>query len=157
MKTLLIAFGTLSHPGLREAADEYVRRLGKDFEEIELREIRLPDRPSEKEMLRALDGEADRVFGKIPEGACVISLCVEGETLSSEKLAKKEEEIASRGFSALVYVVGSSYGLSEKVKERSFFRLSLSPMTFPHQLARVVLLEQIYRAREIRKNSKYHK
>ncbi len=157
MKTELIVFGTLSHPGLREAADEYVKRLGKDFSEKELKEVRLPDKPSEKEILRALDEEAEKIFSRLSGNPYLISLCVEGRKMTSEALASLEEGLPEKGYSSVVYVIGSSYGLSDRVKKASALCLSLSDMTLPHQIARLVLLEQIYRAKEIRKGSRYHK
>ena len=109
------------------------------------------------EIEAALDSEGKKILEKIPPLSYVISLCIEGKTLSSEALSEKIASLKVQGNSSLVFIIGGSYGLSQTVKERSDFRLSMSPMTFPHQLARVMLLEQLYRALGIEAGSKYHK
>ena len=118
--------------------------------------VRLSDNPSRTEIDNALEREAEIILKKVPENSTVISLCVEGKEFSSEGFAEKIKEQSAYGKN-LVFVIGSSYGLSEKVKKSSDIRLSVSQMTFPHQLFRVMLLEQIYRAFKINEGSTYHK
>ena len=105
----------------------------------------------------ALEKEAANLFQKLPKGAKLIAMCVEGKTRSSEELAKMMADGASRGESHLVFLIGGSFGLHPSIKAQAAYRLSMSPMTFPHQLARVMLLEQTYRACKILSGEKYHK
>jgi 23S rRNA (pseudouridine1915-N3)-methyltransferase len=117
----------------------------------------LPENPSQKQIDSALEDEAKRISAKIPPQSRVISLCIEGRQKSSEELAKMLESAAVNGASSITFIIGSSFGLSEKIKISSDERISMSKMTFPHQLARVMLLEQLYRAFSINNNGKYHK
>ena len=136
------------------AFEEYFKRLGA-FVKPELREIaeeRLPEQPSEREIAQALKREAAEILKAVPKGAYTVALCVEGKAMSSEELAQ-----ALEGQARLCFIIGGSFGLSSEVKSRGALRLSMSPMTFPHQLARVMLLEQIYRAFQISSGGKYHK
>ena len=111
----------------------------------------------ETEIEKALDSEAEMIIPKIPKGAYVVPLCIEGKQLSSEELARKLDEVALDGKSEIAFIIGSSFGLSEAIKNKTDLKLSMSRMTFPHQLARVMLLEQLYRAGQIRSGGKYHK
>ena len=142
-----------------DAAAEYLKRLSRycKAEVIELPEERLPEAPSPAQIEAALSREADAVRGKLPQGCLLIALCVEGKLCSSEELAAFLSESAVRGGSHVVFLIGSSFGLHPSLKAMAAKRLSLSPMTFPHHLARVMLLEQIYRAFQIRQGTKYHK
>ena len=138
---------------------EYKKRLGAfcRFEVEELTEQRLSENPSEKEIAAALDKEAAEIEKRIPAGAAVIAMCVEGKEMSSPALAKQLQSWTNAGKSRLCFIVGGSCGLSEKIKARADLRLSVSPMTFPHHLFRVMLAEQIYRAFTILEGSRYHK
>ena len=159
MNVRIICLGKLKERYLRDMCDEYVKRLGTlcKISIIELNPERLSDAPSQNEIKAALEKEGKQILSKISKGEKVIALCVEGSMLSSEALSEKLANIASEGSSAVCFIIGSSCGLSDEVKSRADFRLSMSPMTFPHQLARVLLLEQIYRAFSISAGSKYHK
>lgn len=158
IKVTLIALGKLKEKYLREAVLEYEKRLSRycDLEIIELKPVKLPDNPSKAQVDAALLKEAELIFKKLPKNAELYTLCVEGKQLSSEDFAEKIYDISSQG-RGIAFVIGSSYGLSESVKTLSKTRLSLSKMTFPHQLFRVMLLEQVYRAFKINEGSTYHK
>ena len=138
---------------------EYTKRLAAycKLEIIELPEQRLPQSPSQGEIEQALDKEAALIEAKIPQGAAVVALCVEGKAMSSEQLADYLGKLAVSGTSRLCLLIGGSCGLSERVKQRAALRLSMSPMTFPHHLARVMVLEQLYRAMNIAAGGRYHK
>ena len=123
----------------------------------ELPEQRLPERPSQKEIHAALEKEAQAIRARIPKGAAVIAMCVEGRLLSSEALARQLAGYAAGGTSKVCFLVGGSFGLDEGLKREASLRLSMSPMTFPHHLARVMLAEQIYRACTINAGTQYHK
>lgn len=155
----IICVGNLKEKYLKDAVGEYQKRLKAfcKFEIIELPEQKLPDNPSEKEIITALSKEAEKIVSKIPKGSAVIPMAIEGNQLSSEKLAGKLNELSLTGFSSVSFIIGSSFGLANEVKQKATFLLSMSPMTFPHQLARVMLCEQIYRAFSINNNTKYHK
>ena len=142
-----------------DAFAEYKKRLGAfcRFEVEELTEQRLSENPSEKEIAAALDKEAAEIEKRIPVGAAVVAMCVEGKEMSSPALAKQLQSWTNAGKSRLCFIVGGSCGLSEKIKARADLRLSVSPMTFPHHLFRVMLAEQIYRAFTILEGSRYHK
>lgn len=158
LRVKIICIGKLKEKYLREAQAEYLKRLGAfcKAEVVELPEAKLPDNPSEALIKDGLKKEAKKILAEIPAGAFVYSLCIEGKGISSEELAKKIEETANNT-STVVFIIGSSFGLDEEIKLQSAFKLSFSKMTFPHQLARIMLLEQIYRAFSINNNSKYHK
>lgn len=155
----LICVGKLKEKYLILAVDEYKKRLGAfcRFEIIELNEERLSDSPTPGELNSALEREAEKIIQNVPKDACLIALCVEGKELDSPELAKFISEKAVSGKSRLCFVIGGSFGLSERVKKLSELRLSMSRMTFPHHLARVMLAEQIYRAFTIIDGRKYHK
>ena len=155
----LICVGKLGEKFWAQAVQEYVKRLGAycKLEIMELHEQRLPQTPSEGETRQVLDKEAALIADKIPQGASVIALCVEGKEMSSEQLADYLGRLTVSGTSRLCLVIGGSCGLSDKIKARATLRLSMSPMTFPHHLARVMVLEQLYRALNIAAGGKYHK
>ena len=155
----ILAVGSVKEPYLRDAIREYSKRLSAycRLTVTECREERLPDSPSPAEIRTAVGREGDRLLEQIPKRAYVIALCVEGKELSSEELADRISSLAAGGYSELVFVIGGSDGLSDAVKERADLRLSFSRMTFPHQLMRVILTEQLYRAMNILGGGKYHK
>lgn len=153
-----ITLGTLKEQYLRDAAAEYEKRLGAfcRFENIQLKEERLSDSPSQSEIKSALERESAKILEQIPPRAYCVAMCVEGKQLSSEELAQRLET-AVQGTSDICFIIGSSFGLSDTVKQRADMRLSVSKLTFPHQLMRVILLEAVYRAFNIQKGTKYHK
>ncbi|MBO5305461.1 MAG: 23S rRNA (pseudouridine(1915)-N(3))-methyltransferase RlmH [Clostridia bacterium] len=154
----IVCVGTLKESYLREAIAEYEKRLSAfcSFSIVELKEYKLPDSPSPAEIEKALDEEADRILKAVLPRSYQIALCVEGKQFSSEKLAARLEEI-EQSFGAITLIIGSSHGLSSKVKAASDLRLSISELTFPHQLVRVMLMEIFYRCFNIIKGTKYHK
>lgn len=155
----LICVGRLREKFYTDAFAEYAKRLNPycHFECLELPEVRLSDRPSSAEISSALDKEADLVVKNIPQGSYLVALCVEGKKLSSEDLASVIREREGSGKPKLCFVIGSSFGLSDRIKQSADLRLSMSDMTFPHHLARVMLAEQIYRGFKINEGSSYHK
>ena len=155
----VICIGNLKEKYLKDAVVEYQKRLSSfaKFQIIELPEQKLPDNPSQSEINSALLKETEKIKSKIAKSSATVVLAIEGKELSSEKLAEKISEISLKGISTINFVIGSSFGLSEEIKREASFSLSMSPMTFPHQLARVMLCEQIYRAFSIINNTKYHK
>lgn len=155
----LIAMGKLKEKFYLSAAAEYEKRLNGycRFKILELPEVRLPEDPSPAEISAGLEKEAEMIFSKIPKGAWLCVLTPEGKLLSSEQLADKMKAVKLSGKSSACFLIGSSFGMSPRVKEKADFRLSMSPMTFPHHLARVMVLEQLYRAEAIQAGSKYHK
>lgn len=155
----LLCVGKLREPFYIAAAEEYRKRLRGlcRFDLIELPEERLPDSPSPAQIQQALEREGRQILTRIPKNAALIALCIEGTLLSSETLAQRLAAFGVQGSSSLCFVIGSSFGLHPDVKRQARLRLSLSPMTFPHHLARVMLLEQLYRAFQINQGSKYHK
>ena len=151
--------GRMREKHYEAAFAEYIKRLGA-YGKCEVREIteqRLGERPSEREIESALAREAQELERAIPKGAYVCALCVEGEMCSSEQLAQRLQALDTRGVSRICFIVGGSYGLDEGFKRRADFRLSMSRMTFPHHLARVMLAEQVYRAFTINAGTRYHK
>ncbi len=158
IKIHIICLGKLKEKYLVSAVSEYEKRLSRycTLNITELEPIRLPEKPSQSEIDTALLKEGEIIIKKIPQNSDVFTLCVEGKPLSSEKFAENISLSQNSGKN-LTFIIGSSYGLSEKVKTLSKLRLSFSQMTFPHQLFRVMLLEQIYRAFKINEGSAYHK
>lgn len=155
----VICVGKLGEKFWKQACDEYIKRLSGYCkpEVIELPEQKLPDTPSAGQIQNALEKEAKLIREKIPQGAAVIAMCVEGKTMSSEQLAQTIGNLTVSGTSKLAVLIGGSCGLDEGLKREAKIRLSMSPMTFPHHLARVMVLEQIYRALNIQGGGKYHK
>lgn len=159
MNVNFIAMGKLKESYFREACAEYSKRLGA-FARVSCAEpapVDLPQNPSAAQISQALELEASRIREHIKPASYIVALCVEGKELSSEALADKLAELGNRGISTVNFAVGSSFGLSEELKRSANFRMSMSTMTFPHSLARVMLYEQVYRAFSIINNSKYHK
>ena len=157
MNINLIVIGKLKEGYLRDACGEYIKRLGKycTFELHELEECRLSDSPSDKEIAAALKKEAEQIK-KYARGM-IVPMCIEGKQLTSPELSGKITEAGVSGQSIVTFIIGSSFGLDAEIKEMGALKLSMSKMTFPHQLARVMLLEQIYRAFQIAEGGKYHK
>lgn len=153
----LYCVGTLKERYWREACGEYEKRLGRfcRFSCVELEEYRLPANPSPAQIEQGLREEGARILARIPARETVAALCIEGKKFTSPDLGKLLEAQAMTG--SLALVIGGSYGLSPQVKERAQLRISMSDMTFPHQLARVMLLEQLYRGFMIQSGGKYHK
>ena len=158
IQVTLITVGNLKEPYLRDAAAEYKKRLSAfcRFEEVQLKEQKLSDDPSEKEIVASLTAEGKEILSALPSKAYRIALCVEGKQFSSPDFAARLEEVFART-GEVALVIGSSYGLSEEVKRACDLRLSVSEMTFPHQLMRVLLLEILYRSFQILHGGKYHK
>jgi 23S rRNA (pseudouridine1915-N3)-methyltransferase len=154
----VIAVGKLKEKYLADGCAEYYKRLGGlcRLDVIEIPAARLPENPSGLQIQSALGDEAGRILAKT-KGSLLVALCIEGDMLDSEQLAGRIQAFAQNGAGALSFVIGSSYGLSEALKAQAALRLSLSRMTFAHQLARLMLAEQLYRALSIGANGKYHK
>lgn len=155
----LIAMGKLKEKFYLSAAAEYAKRLGGfcRFTLLELPESRLPEDPSPAEIAAGLEKEADQILARIPKGAWFCVFTPEGKELSSEAFADKLRSVKGSGKSSACFLIGSSFGMAPRVKERADFRLSMGPMTFPHHLARIMVLEQLYRAEAIQAGSRYHK
>lgn len=158
----IICVGNLKEKYWRDACVEYAKRLGAfcKFSIIEVPESRLPKSYSDADIARVIETEGRRILEKLDKnaaGSFIATLCIEGRELSSIELAERLDKVAVGGKSRVNFVIGGSYGLSDEVKSRADLRLSMSPMTFPHQLARVMLCEQIYRAFSINADTKYHK
>lgn len=157
MNIVLIVIGKLKEEYLRSACAEYIKRLGRycTFELHELDECRLSDNPSDKEIAAALKKEAEQI--KRYAKGMIVPMCIEGKQLSSTELSEKITDAGVSGQSTVTFIIGSSFGLDPEIKAMGTLKLSMSKMTFPHQLARVMLLEQIYRAFQIAEGGKYHK
>ena len=156
----VVCVGKLKEAYWRDACAEYLKRLGAFCKPlvVELPESRLSQKPSDGEIAAALQSEAKLMTPYIEQkGAYNIAMCIEGKMLSSEELSVKLEQAGVSGFGTVNFFIGSSFGLDEEIKRACDLRLSISKMTLPHQLARVVLLEQIYRAYSISAGNKYHK
>ena len=155
----IICIWKLKEKYLKDAQNEYLKRLlaYSKTEIIELDEFKCSQNPSQSEIDKVISTEGEKIIAKIPNNSFVFSMCIEGNCISSEDLAKKIEQIPNMSKSTVCFIIGGSFGLSSEVKKLSDFKLSLSKMTFPHQLARVVLLEQVYRAFQINNGGKYHK
>ncbi|MBF0715773.1 23S rRNA (pseudouridine(1915)-N(3))-methyltransferase RlmH [Gemelliphila palaticanis] len=158
MKVTIVCVGKVKEKFYRDALNEYKKRLGAyiNLNIIEINDEKV-NNEVDAEINIAMEKEGNNILSKIKDTQYVITLEILGELISSEKLASKIENLGITGKSDVVFVIGGSYGLSDKVKQRSNYALSFSKMTFPHQLMRVVLLEQIYRAYKIIKREKYHK
>lgn len=159
MNIQIVCIGKLKEKYWEDAIKEYSKRLKRfaNLEIIELKEARLPENASaaDEEKVKQLEGE--EILKKIKKGTYVITLEIKGKELSSEELAKKFADLALEGKGDIALVIGGSLGLSPEVSQRANFKLSFSKMTFPHQMMRVVLLEQIYRSFKINNNETYHK
>lgn len=159
MKITLITVGKIKEKYFTDAIVEYAKRLSRycKLEIVEVADEKTPDGASEALENQIKEKEGERILSKVPEGAYVVALAIEGKQLDSEELADKMEKWNVNGVSHLVFIIGGSLGLTPKVLNRADFKLSFSKMTFPHQLMRVVLLEQVYRSFRIRNNEPYHK
>lgn len=155
----LICVGKMKERFYIDAAAEYEKRLGAyaKTEIVELNEVRLPDRPSDADIDAALMKEAELIRSKIPKGAAVISMCIEGTQPDSVGVADMLRKYGDGGVSRLCFIIGGSFGLHKSIKALSDEKISMSRMTFPHHLARVMLLEQLYRGFKIIEGGKYHK
>jgi len=159
MKITLISVGKIKEKYFTGAINEYAKRLTKycKLEQVEVPDEKAPENLSDKEMIQVKDKEGERILAKIPEQAYVIALAIEGKQLTSEELSKTIDKLGVSGTSHIVFVIGGSLGLADAVLKRANYKLSFSKMTFPHQLMKVVLLEQVYRAYRISRNEPYHK
>lgn len=154
----IVCVGGLKERYWRDACAEYCKRLSSwtKLRIIEISEERCTN-PSQAQIKAALDAEGERILEAFPEHSFVIALCIEGKKLDSEQLAEKLSDIMLSGKSHIAFIIGGSFGLSQAVKTRADLKFSMSDLTFPHQLARIMLLEQIYRAMSINMGGKYHK
>ena len=155
----VLCVGKLKEKFYQDAAGEYCKRLSGfcKLELLELPECKIKDSPSPAEVEAALKTEADAVESKLPKGAFVVAMAIEGKALSSEELSEIIQQNAISGVSRICFLLGSSLGLHERLKKRADLMLSMSRMTFPHHLARVMLLEQLYRSFQLLEGGKYHK
>lgn len=158
-KVTILCVGKLKERFYIDAAAEYVKRLQRlcRLEVIELPESRLPDDPSPAELRRALQTEAAAIRERLPKGGALVALCIEGKPCSSEELNRRLTDFGVQGKTQITFLIGGSVGLDGSLKQQADWRLSMSPMTFPHHMARIMLLEQIYRAYQIAGGAKYHK
>ena len=158
-KITVLCVGKLKEAFYEQAVKEYEKRLSRccKLELLELPEQRLGDEPSEAEIRQALKKEAALVEQKLPKGGALVALCIEGKPCSSEELSRRLTELGVQGKTQITFLIGGSVGLDESLKQQADWRLSMSPMTFPHHMARIMLLEQIYRAYQIAGGAKYHK
>lgn len=159
MRVTLIYVGSTSERFYAEAAAEYEKRISgfAAFQNVCVKEERIGDEASETLVAKCLAAEEQRIRSAIPKGAFTVALCIEGKQLSSEELAAKLGELGTGGTSSVAFIIGSSHGISPTLKASCNMRISMSKMTFPHMLARVMLTEQIYRAYTILADKKYHK
>ena len=159
MNVQLIVLGKLKEKYMKDFSSEYEKRLSAycKLTITELEPVKLSDNPSQSEIDSALNKETQMIMAKIPKNAFVFSMCIEGKQMSSEELSQKLNDIALSGKSSVVFIIGSSFGLSDEIKRMSDFKFSMSKMTFPHKLARIMIEEQIYRGFSISNNGKYHK
>lgn len=159
MKIRIVSVGRIKEKFMQEGIKEYSKRLSRycNLEIIEVDDEKAPENLSDKEMKQIKDKEGEKILSKIPTNSYIISLAIEGKNLSSEELSEKIESLMIEGTNEITFIIGGSLGLSKEVLETSNFKLSFSKMTFPHQLMRVVLLEQIYRGFRIMKGEPYHK
>ncbi|MGI6226117.1 MAG: 23S rRNA (pseudouridine(1915)-N(3))-methyltransferase RlmH [Peptococcales bacterium] len=159
MNIKIIAVGKLKEKFLKDGIGEYLKRL-KSYAKVEITEVaeeKEPTNSSPTDEIIVKDKEGERILEKIKPGGYLIALAIDGKQLSSEELAEKLEQLALEGKSDITLVIGGSLGLSDEVLKKAHFQLSFSRMTFPHQLMRLILVEQIYRAFKINKGEKYHK
>ncbi len=155
----IICIGKIKEKYFTDAIAEYSKRLGAfcKFNIIELDEEKLPQNPSDSQISATIKAEGERIIAKLSKNSYVVPMCIEGKMFSSTDLAYKMADVALTGKSTIDFIIGGSWGLSDEVKSKADLKLSMSKMTFPHQMARVILCEQIYRAFEIQNNGKYHK
>lgn len=158
-RVTILCVGKLKEKFYMEAAAEYAKRLQRHckLDILELAEQRLGDAPTQGDIDAALEREAASIREKLPRGGALIALCIEGQPLSSEDLAQRLMRFGLEGRSQLIFLIGGSVGLHPSLKAQADLCMSMSPMTFPHHLARVMLLEQLYRGYQILEGSRYHK
>lgn len=159
MKINIVCVGKIKEKYLKLGIDEFKKRLSKycKLEIIELEDEKAPENLSDKEMLMIKEKEGKKILSKIKDNSYVIALAIDGKNLSSEELAETINKLGVRGISNITFVIGGSLGLSDEVLSRADYKLSFSKMTFPHQLMRLILLEQVYRAYRINNGEPYHK
>ncbi|NIB82637.1 23S rRNA (pseudouridine(1915)-N(3))-methyltransferase RlmH [Streptococcus pseudopneumoniae] len=159
MKIKVVTVGKLKEKYLKDGISEYSKRISRfaKLEMIELSDEKTPDKASESENQKILEIEGQRILSKVGDRDFVIVLAIEGKTLSSEEFSKRLEEASIKGFSTLTFIIGGSLGLAQDVKNRANLSVSFGRLTLPHQLMRLVLVEQIYRAFTIQQGSPYHK
>ncbi|MBJ7541749.1 MULTISPECIES: 23S rRNA (pseudouridine(1915)-N(3))-methyltransferase RlmH [Streptococcus] len=159
MKVKIIAVGKLKEKYLKDGIAEYGKRMSRfaKFEIVELPDEKTPDNASDAQNHQIMEKEGDRILAKISDRDYVIVLAIEGKQLPSEEFSKVIADATLRGYSDIVFVIGGSLGLADKVKKRANLKLSFGLLTLPHQLMRLVLAEQIYRAFMIQQGSPYHK
>lgn len=155
----LICVGRLKDAFFDDASAEYLKRLTPfaKVNTVEIKQAPLSEKPSQTEITKALEAEGAEITKKIPAGSMVIAMCIEGKQMSSEKFSRIFTDAALTGRSHITFIIGGSCGIADSVKRQADIRMSMSEMTFPHRLARVMLLEQIYRAFKIASGEKYHK
>lgn len=158
-KVTILCVGKLKEKFYLEASGEYLKRLQRHCkcEVVELPEVRLSDNPSQADIDRALREEGEAIRKKLPKGGAVVALCIEGELLSSVALSDMLQKYGTEGKTQVTFLIGGSFGLDAALKREADRRISMSPMTFPHHMARIMLLEQVYRAYQITEGTKYHK
>lgn len=159
MNIKIIAVGKIKEKYIQDGIREFTKRLSRycTLEIIEIDDEKAPENLSEKEMEIVKQREGERIIAKIPQNSFIISLEIQGRSLTSEELSKKIEDLMIDGVNDITFIIGGSLGLSDDVASKSNFKLSFSKMTFPHQLMRLILLEQIYRSWRIMRNEPYHK
>ena len=159
MRINIVCVGKIKEKYLKLGIDEFKKRLSKycKLEIIELEDEKAPENLSDKEMLMIKEKEGKKILSKIKDNSYVIALAIDGKNLSSEELAETINKLGVRGVSNITFVIGGSLGLSDEVLSRADYKLSFSKMTFPHQLMRLILLEQVYRAYRINNGDPYHK
>lgn len=159
MKISILCVGKVKEKFYRDAIDEFTKRLSRycKLEIIEVADEKTPDQASDVEVKQIKDKEGERLLKNIKDDAYVITLEIEGKMLDSEELSRKINQIGVSGKGHIIFIIGGSLGLSDEIKNRADYKLSFSKMTFPHQLMRVILLEQVYRAYRIMNNEPYHK
>ncbi len=158
-KVTILCVGKLKEKFYLDASAEYLKRLQRHCkcEVIELPEVRLSENPSQAEIARALKEEGENIRKKLPKGGAVVALCIEGELIDSVALSRMLEKFGTEGKAQVTFLIGGSFGLDKDLKREADRRISMSPMTFPHHMARIMLLEQVYRAYQISDGTKYHK
>ena len=158
-RVTVLCVGKLKEKFYTDAAAEYEKRLQRycKLDVVELPEYRLPEEPSPAEIQKALQTEGAAIRERLPRGGAVVALCIEGKPCSSEELSRRIIDFGVQGKTQITFLIGGSVGLDESIKKQADWRLSMSPMTFPHHMARIMLLEQIYRAYQIAAGTKYHK
>ena len=155
-RVTVLCVGKLKEKFYTDAAAEYVKRLQRycKLDVVELPEYRLPEEPSPAEIQKALQTEGAAIRERLPKGGAVVALCIEGKPCSSEELSRRIIDFGVQGKTQITFLIGGSVGLDEGIKKQADWRLSMSPMTFPHHMARIMLLEQLYRAYQIAAGTK---